>query len=90
MLNLVLYIYYSIPLYIRSPHLQLKSGLIRGMDSLAGYNLVVFTISVHLKSGLMRGAAFDGSDCIRGGLLYMLKRNDLQTQCCFHNHNYKR
>ena len=36
---------------------HLNSGLIRGMASLKGNNLVVFYCSVHLNSGLIRGMA---------------------------------
>jgi hypothetical protein len=35
----------------------MKNGLIRGVASLEGDNIVVFTISVHLKSGLITGVA---------------------------------
>jgi hypothetical protein len=48
-----------------------------------GDNLVLFTISLHFISGLIRGVAFGGSGLIRGGLLYLeinKKKNiDLKT-----------
>jgi hypothetical protein len=37
-----------------------------------GGNLVVFCISMHLKSGLIRGVAFGGSGLIIGRLLYLI------------------
>ena len=37
-----------------SSFLQWKSGLIRGVPSIIGYNLVVLTKSMHLKSDLIR------------------------------------
>ena len=46
------------------------SDLIRGVVCLEGNNLLgFFTVSVHLKSGLIRGMAFDGSDLKTGGEL---------------------
>jgi hypothetical protein len=36
-----------------------------------GYNLVLFTISLHFISGLIRGVTFGGSGLIRGGQLYL-------------------
>jgi hypothetical protein len=62
---------YSSPPLIRPVLLQQKCGLwlIRGVVSLEGDNLLVqmyFTISVHLKYGLIRGVAFSGSGLIRG------------------------
>ena len=54
-----------------SPLLQWTSGLIRGVVSPEGYNLVLFTISLHFISGLIRGVTFGGSGLIRGGQLYL-------------------
>ena len=46
------------------------SGLIRGVVSLEGDNLV-FSFSVHVQSGLIKGVSLGGSGLIRGGLLYL-------------------
>ena len=46
-----------------SPLIQWKSGLIKGLASLEGENYTVFYyLNVHLKTGLKRGVAFDGSN----------------------------
>ena len=49
---------YSSPPLIRPPIMQRKSGLLRGVASLEGIILQCFTVSVHLKSGLIRVVAF--------------------------------
>ena len=49
-----------------SPLIQWKSGLIKGLASLEGENYTVFYyLNVHLKTGLKRGVAFDGSILLR-------------------------
>ena len=57
----------------------MKTGLIKGLalPEGEGDNLVVFSISAHLKSGLIRGMTFGGSGRIRGGLLHCTTVGDI-------------
>ena len=46
------------------------SGLITRVTSFEGGNIILFTISVHLKSVLIKGVAFGESGLVTRGILY--------------------
>ena len=62
------------PSLVRPLLLKWKGCVIRGVESIEGGNLVIFSLSVQLKSGLIRVIAFGGSGLIRDGLLCMQLR----------------
>ena len=57
---------YSSALLVRPSLLQWKSGLLKRGSWRTQFSSTSILLSVHLKSGLIRGVAFGGSDLIKG------------------------
>ena len=72
------------PLYLLRDLVVFYYGLLRGWSLLRGIIQQYFTISVHLKSGLISGMAFNecGLKLVRGGLLSAWLSHMTHTQSC--------